>query len=150
MDALNLTNFAFFMLCLFCAALNIYSCLIRTENKRLKAKLSRTRISQQHLLKKFSYLEKKIEAKTTFEAKLHKVQTVPPAVKPKLKESPLPAENIFRQGTSLSTPEKYKHIKILVARGRSPEEIAGSMSISLQEALQIISLTQIGFSSQTS
>lgn len=119
-------------------ALLLVLCLIflfRRKNNRLSAKLLSTennlRTTQQELLE----LRQKLDSTIEFQKSLHEAEITTRLQQPRLA--------VQHADSSVRAPERYQYIQSLSEKGMGAEEIAHILSISAQEATQLVTLSRL-------
>lgn len=113
--------------------------LIKKENSLLSTQLTQTTMSLEYNKKKLSELQKRHKEITEFQKSIREAELTTNLQKPRL----LASHEESGYAPSKNVPEKYSYIRSLTEKGMSVKEIAALLSISPQEANQLVTLTMI-------
>ncbi len=139
MFTLSYEFFIILLVLLFCTIVSIRSLSFKREAKKSAMRLHEARTSLAALQKKIIQLEDETCKKDTFETSLDQAE-----VTTKLQTSRISTLN---GKCTTEPPERYRYIRSLIESGMDSEEIASVLSISKQEAGQLVRLSRL--SSQT-
>ncbi len=120
---------------LFCTIVSVRSLSFKREAKKSAIRLHETQTSLAALQKKIIQLEDETCKKDTFEVSLDKAE-----VTTKLQTSRI---STLHGKCTTAPPERYRYIRSLIESGMDSEEIASVLSISKQEAGQLVSLSKL-------
>lgn len=110
-------------------------CLFRRKNNLLSAKLIKTEKNLANTEKELEELKQKLHSTLEFQKSLGDAE-----ITTRLQQSRLTTQH---SSTPAKTPERYRYVKSLSENGMDAEEIASVLSISAQEAAQLVNLSRL-------
>lgn len=113
--------------------------LVKRENRKLAMQLTEANAGLEITRKRLSDLQRRHNEVIEFQQSMQQAELTTKLQTPRLRVNGHDANHAYHS----DTPEKYKYIRSLSDRGMSPEEISTVLSISPQEANQLVSLSKL-------
>lgn len=135
----SLTHLTLFILLVIIFVILIKYSLIKKDNKLLSEKLYEANNIIEKQKKKLKEITVRHNEINNFKKSIDRAELTTMFQSSRLKT----AHSIRSQTGSFNVPEKYSYIRSLTEKGMTPDEIATLLSISRQEASQLVTLTMI-------
>lgn len=135
----SLNNISLIVCAVACLLLLLRYILVKKENRLLSDQLTETTIQLETNKKKLQALQGRYNDITAFQKSIEQAELTTRFQAPRLQATRVNAGT----PSGSKVPEKYSYIRTLTEKGMSAEEIASVLSISDQEASQLVTLALI-------
>lgn len=136
---LSYNNIYMLLSCLICLIVLFNFFLVKKENKKLEILLTEANAGLEITRKRLSDLQRRHNEIIEFQNSIQHAELTTKLQTPRLRGDGQDVNHVYHS----NTPEKYKYIRSLSDKGMSPEEIGAVLSISPQEANQLVSLSKL-------